>query len=88
MPQKGLKQVADVQYNALTPLIHLVQLHNKLKKAYLHVGALRRMTVTCFHPFCGIPNCPVSCFETFVVTCVIWPLLKLPISCSINLGVL
>ena len=31
MPQTGQKQVADIQRNALTSLIHFVQLHNKVE---------------------------------------------------------
>ena len=30
LPQKGLKQVADLQHNALTSLIHFVQLYDKV----------------------------------------------------------
>ena len=30
LPQKGLKQVADIQHNASTSLILFVQLHNKV----------------------------------------------------------
>ena len=31
MPQKGQKQVTDIQRDAPTPLLHLVQLHTKVK---------------------------------------------------------
>ena len=55
----------NLQRNALTSLIHFVQLYSKVDR---DVSALRWRSYTCFCPFCGSPNCPVF-LKNFFITC-------------------
>ena len=65
---KALKQVADMQCDACTFLMHFVQLYSKVDQGYtcrciaLHVSNL-------FQCFCGSPNYIVLCLNNFVITC-------------------
>ena len=64
LPQKGQKQVYDLQRNALTRLIHFVQLHNKVNYCR-DVNALSWRSTPCFCSLCGSPNYPVSVQNLF-----------------------
>ena len=48
LPRKGQKQVADLQSNPLTFLIHFVQIYNKVKYGY------KGITLEVIHLF--LPN--------------------------------
>ena len=65
--KKGQKQVADIQCNALTSLIHFVQFYSKVNQGCkciaLEVSDL-------FLSFCNSPNCPVF-VKNFFITCIL-----------------
>ena len=61
---KALKQASKIQRNALTSLIHFMQLQSKVN---WDVGALHWISEACFSAFCG-SQLPHFCIKTFLFT--------------------